>query len=1052
MSDTARRTPLPDPADTPGALGPHRSEERRPFPQELGFASPHAGPVASATPSGDPGTQIQPGLFLGIDVGSTTVKLVAVSPRGQLLAHRYARANGQPRETLLRESRLLERELRARPTLGLGLTGSGGEPVARIIGGIHANELVTQSRAVGACHPEAHTVIEIGGQDSKFLSVRWDEARGQMALLDFAMNTLCAAGTGSFLDQQAQRLAIAIDEEFARIALASRSPARIAGRCTVFAKSDMIHWQQQGLPLCDILAGLCQALARNFTSVIGKGKSFAPPVLFQGGVARNAAVVRAFEEVLGLAAGELLVPEHPDLMPALGAALLAMDEVREGREHRFQGFDALESALRDGANEERSLAPLAPRPTILDLGAHASQESDGLPAAVCLGIDVGSISTNVVLLDADDRVVARRYLPTAGDPIGAVRRGLGEIGEETGDRVRVVGVGVTGSGRQLTGYYVGADVVRNEITAQARAAVAAVPDADTVIEIGGQDSKYIRLCDGVVVDFAMNNACAAGTGSFLEEQADRLGISIQTDFARTALAAPAPSCLGERCTVFMESDLVHHQQRGATVENLTAGLAYSIARNYLNRVVGGRPVGKRILFQGGVAHNASVVSAFEGLLGRALTVPPHHDVTGAIGAAMLAREARAGRPAEPTRFRGFDVDGRRHATRGFVCRACANLCDVQKVTVSDERPLFFGARCERFERAGEKGTKGAEGIPDLFAERSALLLGDHQDPGARSPGRRRIGIPRVLTFHELFPFWRAFFRHLDMDVVLSDGTHPGIVQRAAHQAASETCFPIKLVSGHVLDLLEKDVDDIFLPAVLDREDPAPGQPHNHYCPLIPASSYMVKARLDIERRGVGVLAFPLGLREPRTRRYELKVLARRLGVPLRKVLAAAERGDEAQRAFCDAVRRRGEEVLSGLAEEGPPAVVVVGRPYSTCDPGACQNLPQKLRKLGALPIPVDFLAGRQVDLSSEHPDMYWRSGQEILGSARVVSAHPRLHCIYLTSFQCGPDSFLLTYFRRASNGKPFLELELDDHTAEAGMLTRCEAFLDSLGSARERRR
>jgi predicted CoA-substrate-specific enzyme activase len=481
MSDTARRTPLPEPADRPGAL--HRSEEQHPFSGERRFPSPHASGLASATPSGDPFTETRPGFFLGIDVGSTTVKLVAVSASGQLLAHRYARANGQPRETLLRESHLVERELRERPTLGVGLTGSGGEPVARIIGGIHANELVTQSRAVGACHPEAQTVIEIGGQDSKFLSVRWDAARGQMALLDFAMNTLCAAGTGSFLDQQAQRLGIAIDEEFARIALASRSPARIAGRCTVFAKSDMIHWQQQGLPLSDILAGLCLALARNFTSVIGKGKSFVPPVLFQGGVARNAAVVRAFEEVLGLAGGELVVPEHPDLMPALGAALLAMDEVREGREHQFHGFGALESALRDGADEERSLAPLAPRPTVLDLGACAGQGSDGVPVPVCLGIDVGSISTNVVLLDGDDRVVARRYLPTAGDPIGAVRRGLAEIGEETDGRVRVVGVGATGSGRQLTGYYVGADVVRNEITAQARAAVAAVPDADTVIEI-----------------------------------------------------------------------------------------------------------------------------------------------------------------------------------------------------------------------------------------------------------------------------------------------------------------------------------------------------------------------------------------------------------------------------------------------------------------------------------------------------------------------------------------------------------------------------------------
>jgi predicted CoA-substrate-specific enzyme activase len=1009
-------------------------------------------PAPSPTRRAIHGARYAHGIFLGIDVGSTTVKLVAVDPGGELLFHRYVRANGQPRETLLAAGGLLDDEIPGAPTLGVGLTGSGGEPVARIVGGIHANELVTQSRAVGAFHRDARTVIEIGGQDSKFLSVRWDEARGQMTLVDFAMNTLCAAGTGSFLDQQAQRLGIEIDGEFARVALASQSPARIAGRCTVFAKSDMIHWQQQGVPLGDILAGLCLALARNFKSVIGKGKSFDPPVLFQGGVARNRAVARAFEDVLGLDPGGLVVPKHPDLMPAIGAALLAADEAREGREHPFHGFEALAASLRDGADRERSLAPLASRPATVNFEPRAPRPGNGLPTPVHLGIDVGSISTNVVLLDESDRVVARRYLPTAGDPIAAVRRGLTEVGEETGARVRVVGVGVTGSGRALTGHYVGADVVRNEITAQARAAVAAVPDADTIIEIGGQDSKYIRLAQGVVVDFAMNNACAAGTGSFLQEQADRLGISIKTDFARKALAAPAPACLGERCTVFMESDLVHHQQRGASLPNLTAGLAYSIVRNYLNRVVGGRPVGERILFQGGVAHNTSVVSAFESVLGRRLTVPPNHDVTGAIGAAILAREARAAQPVETTKFRGFDVTDRPHASRNFVCRACANLCEVQRVTVSGESPLFFGARCERFENAGPKDAGERDVIGDLFAERNALLFGDYEDPGPRRAGRRRIGIPRALTFYELFPFWRAFFRHLELDVVLSDGTSPRIVHEAAHAAASETCFPIKLISGHVLDLLEKDVDDVFLPAVLDREAPAPGQKNSHYCPLIPASSYLVRARLEIEKRGASVLAFPLSLQELRSRSHDLKVLARRLGVPLHKVRTAARHGGEAQQAFSQAVRQRGQEVLEGLAEDGPPAVVVVGRPYNTCDPGVCQDLPRKLRRLGALPIPVDFLAGGRVDLGSEHEDMYWRSGQEILGTAHIVSADRRLHCIYLTNFHCGPDSFLLTYFRRAMSGRPFLELELDDHTAEAGILTRCEAFLDGLAPHREKKR
>lgn len=984
-------------------------------------------------------------IALGIDVGSTTVKLVVLDPAGKILAHRYVRANGQPRETLLRASRVLDEDFGEARVVAAGLTGSGGCAVARLVGGVHRNELVTQTRAVGVLHPEARTVIEIGGQDSKFLSVEWDEASGQMVLGDFAMNALCAAGTGSFLDQQAERLGIRIDGEFARLALASRSPARIAGRCTVFAKSDMIHLQQEGSPLADILAGLCQALARNFRSVIGKGKRFAPPVLFQGGVARNAAVAKAFEEVLSLKPGELIVPEHCDLMAAIGAAHVALDEHREGRAHPFHGFGPLEDAVRAGGNGDQSLPPLAPRPE--ETPCFSFPAPDGAPTAVYLGVDVGSISTNLVLLDAHDRVVARRYLPTAGRPLDAVREGLDQIGAEMGERLEVLGVGTTGSARHLVGQYVGADVVRNEITAQARAAVAIDPAVDTVFEIGGQDSKFIRIDRGVVVDFAMNNACAAGTGSFLEEQAERLDLSIRDDFATLALQAPAPACLGERCTVFMESDLVHHQQRGASVDNLTAGLAYSIVHNYLNRVVGSRVVGSRVLFLGGVAHNAAVASAFETVLGRPVRVPPHHDVTGAIGAALLAREARTSGGARSTRFRGFACARRRYEARSLVCRACPNLCEVKQVAVDDEPPSFYGARCDRFEDAAARTQReDAGGRPpaaDLFAERSRLLLGEYEDPGPRSAGRLRVGLPRVLAFHDIFPFWRAFFRSLDMDVVLSDATHPGLVRATAQHAAAETCFPVKLVFGHVLDLLEKDVDVVFLPSVVDREDPSPGQPHSHHCPLIPASPHMVKAHVDVEARGARYVTFPFHLRDGQTRRRELRAAAAALGVPLRRVLAAAARGDEALGAFAQATRRLGEEALAKLPPDRP-GVVLVGRPYNTCDPGVCLDLPRKLRKLGAVPIPIDCLPVREVDLTDVHPDMYWRSGQDILGAARLVAGDDRLQAVYLTSFHCGPDSFLLSYFRRLMGAKPYLELEVDDHTAEAGMLTRCEAFLDSL--------
>ncbi len=987
-------------------------------------------------------------VFLGIDVGSTTVKAVAVNRSARLLAHRYVRAHGQPRPTILSAVRDVFQTVDPSGIRAVGLTGSGGGAIAAVIGGSHVNELIAQTRAVGEFYPQARTVIEIGGQDSKFLSLQWDDATHRMNLLDFAMNTVCAAGTGSFLDQQAERLGIAIDHEFAALALESRSPARVAGRCTVFAKSDMIHLQQKGTPLPDILAGLCLALARNFKSTIGKGKAFIPPILFQGGVAYNGGVVSAFETALNVERGELIVPEHHWLMPAMGAALMAMDELDHGRAVAFLGLDPLEDAVRAAPTARKRLPPLADEP-LPDSQADVTAPPVRVPRSlepVYVGVDVGSISTKVVLIDRDAQVLARRYLPTAGAPLNAVRRGLREVGLEAAAWADVRGVGATGSGRYLTADFVGADVVRNEITAQARAATAIDPTVDTIFEIGGQDSKYVRLDHGAVVDFAMNSACAAGTGSFLEEQADRLKIDIERDFSRLAFASAAPACLGERCTVFMESDLVHHQQQGARVDELTAGLAYSIAQNYLNRVVDGRSVGRNVFFQGGVAGNPSVVAAMRKLTGRRITVPPHHEVTGAIGAAILAMEQMEG----ATRFGGFDLSTREYEATTFECKACANLCEISKVVIDREPPIFSGARCDKFEEAGRTPAQGTTAdIPDLFAERAALLLGEYSAPNGRRNGRRRVAIPRALVFHDLFPYWRTFFGGLDIELITSDSTNPRIVRRTLEAASVETCLPVKLVYGHVLDLLERDADFIFLPSVINRENPAPGQSANMYCPFIPAASHLVRAHVESNGGQHRVLHFPLHLLWNEVGRGELKQLAGQLGVTKRRVIDAADAAAVAQREFYAALRRRGREVLAQL-DGTRPAAVLVGRPYNACDPGACQDLPLKVRKLGVLPIPMDFLALETVDVSARYGNMFWRSGQDILAAATLIRDDPRLNAIYLTNFNCGPDSFIIGFFREIMGDKPFLELELDDHMADAGVVTRCEAFFESLKGERGR--
>jgi len=985
-------------------------------------------------------------VHLGLDVGSVSVKLVAVTSSGEVLREWYVRHHARPMKTVVEVLREAEEEF-GRDRLGtIAATGAGVAEIARLLGAHYVNEVVAQARAVEHLAPQVRTVIEMGGSDSKLIFLKPDEATGRLTVADFAMNTMCAAGTGSFLDQQASRLKLDIETEFGELALRSEHPPRMAGRCSVFAKSDMIHLQQQATPDYDIVAGLCFALARNLKSNLGRGAEFTPPVAFQGGVASNRGVVRAFTEVLGLKPGELIIPPYHRSTGAIGAVLSALDE---GVEARYRGCEALATeAAKPPELEGNTLEPLefVGDPSERHyLGEPEQPPPPGTKVAGYLGVDVGSLSTNVVIIDEEKRLLAKSYLPTAGRPLEAIQQGLREVYEKVGDRVEIRGVGTTGSGRYLTGDFVGADVVRNEITSQATGSALIDPEVDTIFEIGGQDSKYISLENGVVVDFEMNHACAAGTGSFLEEQAERLGINIVEEFGRLALSSKAPVRLGERCTVFMESDLVHYQQRGASVDELCAGLAYSIVHNYLNRVVGHRRIGKRIFFQGGVAANRAVVAAFEKVLGKPVIVPRHHDVTGAIGVAVLALEHQKARgPNAPTRFRGFDLSRRSYHVESFVCTDCPNNCEVKKVTIEGEEPLFYGSRCDKYNLKKRKSL--GEHLPDLFAERERFLL-EGYDPRRGDPARPTVGLPRALFFHELLPFWRTFFEALGFNVLVSPVTNKNIVRQGVETVSAESCFPVKVMHGHVMHLLEAGVDYLFLPSVINMPPEFPDQDTHYVCPYSQTIPYFVQSSIDFSRTRTRLLApvihFDRGIPDLET---SLVRMGRELGKKPREVRRALARAAEAQERFRRRCRERGEEVLRGLSEEDR-ALVIVSRPYNGCDRGVNLDLPKKLRDLGVLAIPMDFLPLEEVSLSPDWRNMFWKYGQRILAAAKLIRRNPLLHAVYITNFGCGPDSFLTTFFRRQMGRKPALLLEIDEHSADAGIITRCEAFLDSLAGA-----
>ncbi len=972
-------------------------------------------------------------LFLGIDIGSITVKTALFDANKVLLSAASIRILGDPVSSLMNELTALTSRFPEVRIEAAGITGGGGKQIADIIGARFVNEILAQASFAEHFHPQARTIIEMGGEDAKLIRLSQDAAGDRIKIEDFSMNTACAAGTGSFLDQQASRLHFTI-EEFSRIALSSKNPPRVAGRCSVFAKSDMIHLQQIATPDYDIVAGLCFAMARNFKATIGKGKKILPPLLFLGGVAANLGMRRAFQEVLRLSDGDLVVPEHFDTSGAMGAALVVMQQREQAAPYR--GLSALAASL--SKTEKHVSSTMGPLGS--PAGIMPNPDHDGAPDSLVeafLGVDVGSVSTNVVVIDRQMRVLSKRYLPTAGRPIEAVKQGLAEVGAEIGSRVRIMGSGATGSGRYLTGDMIGADVVRNEITAQAAAAAVIDPSVDTIFEIGGQDAKFISLRNGAVVDFEMNKACAAGTGSFLEEQAERLGISIKDEFADRAFRSSSPCGLGERCTVFMESDLVHYLNKGATVGELSAGLAYSIVYNYLNKVVAGKKVGDRIFFQGGVAANKAVVAAFEKITGKPVTVPPHHEVTGAIGAAILAMRDHRGLPGA---FKGFDLSKRAYTIATFECRECSNQCDIRKVSFDGEAPLFYGSRCEKYD-VKKKSSPGSA-LHDFFAERERLLFATGPSCDRPAP---TVGIPRMLFLHDELPFWQAFFTALGYRVALSDRTNRTLVNKGLEVAAAETCFPAKVALGHIQDLLDKKVDILFLPSFIRFPDVHDKTSGSQACPYVQSLPYIARASLSFGK--TRTVEPVLHLHDPRHRRTSLMQIGAALGknrIAMRKAQRMAE---AAQEKFSSAIEERGAEVLSSL-KPGEKALVLIGRSYNTCDTGLNMNLPAKIRSLGVQAIPLDFLPLHRVDLTGWE-NMYWRSGRRIIAAARFMRGHPGLYPVYITNFGCGPDSFITHFFRREMGDKPYLQLEIDEHSADAGAITRIEAFLDSLKNTGE---
>ena len=1075
-------------------------------------------------------------IYVGLDVGSVSAKLAAILPpenqalpnvpsgvlsfvrasssveraiAAKLFLSPYRRTYGNP----LQAAKELLAELRtALPQEGVVLirvTGSGARTLAPALNAHSENEFKAIACTFCQIYPEVHTIFEIGGQSSKYLRLAEGEGKGKATgsnaktyatgIVDYATSGECAAGTGSFLDQQATRLKYRVEDIGAVVAKA-KCAARIAGRCSVFAKSDMIHAQQRGYSTEEVLKGLCEAVARNFKSNIVRGKTVLPRVAFVGAVSQNRGVVQALAEAFHLNEAELFVPDEYAWVGAIGCALLERTQNEQLAAPRQPGR-RWEAATYEAGNHGE-LAPLSMNHVFLlrdhpDASRMSTLPSNDVKVPTYLGIDVGSVSTNLALLDDEGKLLHGIYLRTAGRPIEVVQEGLQEIDALFRGKIVVRGVGTTGSGRELIGELVGADTINDEITAHKTGAMfvhqrlvksqvaSAFSDdgqsgeVDTIFEIGGQDSKFISIDRGVVVDFAMNEACAAGTGSFLEEQAERMGIQIKNEFSEHALASRNPAKLGERCTVFMERDVTAWMHRGASIKDLAAGLAYSVAENYLNRVVRGRKIGSVIYFQGGTAYNDSVAAAFSQILGKTVIVPPHNGIIGAIGMALIAQKvmqskeyarervevaafaASAGTDVShsctttiryPSRtfstFRGFDLNQTSFHTREFVCKACSNYCDMKEITV-DGRKTYWGDKCsDKFRKYAR--TERRPVIEDLMAYHDHALVEDFLPS---HNGSRRVGVPQATYYYDRFPFWRTYLEGVGFEVVVSGPTDQSIATSGAELSIAEPCFPVQIAHGHIHSLLrgtEKrpPVDFVFLPNVMDMEAPD-SHVASHLCPWNQTLPFVVRAAPAFEKSRELFLTPTLYFRAGRRHvKYQLARYFERLGVSCRESNTAVDAAYVAQARFTEKLLEEGKRACEMLQATGEPAVVLVGRPYNLYDRNGNCDIPRKLRDLyGVNVLPMDFLPLDDRPGNDLHPNMFWNSGRRILEAGRFARERENLHLIYITNFKCGPDSFI-KHFLRDTTKTPFLVLQFDGHGNDAGYLTRCEAYLDSKGLLR----
>ena len=974
-------------------------------------------------------------LKIGIDVGSTTVKVVVLDEQDHLLFRSYERHLSMVREKTCELLRRAQPILEGQQVKTV-ITGSAGLGLAKSAKVDFVQEVFATAEAVERFIPDTDAVIELGGEDAKIIFFQGS--------LEERMNGSCAGGTGAFIDQMATLVGVTADE-LDQLSLHYEKIYPIASRCGVFAKSDIQPILNQGARKEDVAASIFQAVVDQTVAGLAQGRDITGKVVFLGGPLHFLMGLRQrFQETLKLDDDHAVFPENGDCFAAIGAALCSEGY---GVSTYEDVYDRLVKSVEDRGGTQ-TMPPLFASQAEYDqfIARHNSKKPPEVDAEhytgkAYLGIDAGSTTTKVCLIDPDGGLLYTYYSSNRGNPVSVILEQLHAIYEKFGSRITIAGSAVTGYGEDLikSAFQVDAGLV--ETVAHFRAASHFSPGVDFIIDIGGQDMKCFKIRNNAVDSIMLNEACSSGCGSFIETFAKALGYSI-ADFSKMGLLAKHPVNLGSRCTVFMNSSVKQAQKDGATVEDISAGLSISIVKNAVYKVIraaSADDLGKNIVVQGGTFLNDGVLRAFELELGRNVTRPVIAGLMGAYGAALTARDLGLDKSAILTeeQLKSFA-----HKSNPTTCKGCTNHCSLTINLFDGGRRFISGNRCSK--PLGGKKTE----MPDMFHYKYSKLRA-MEGKGTGTGARGRMGIPFGLNMYENLPFWYTLFTKLNFEVVLSPESSRGIYLKGQHTIPSDTvCYPAKLLHGHVEALVEAGVDAIWYPCMSYNNDEGIGD--NHYnCPVVAYYPELLAANVPALQKTKFLDPYVGLWRHKDCAKRLSELLFTEFGIPKKETKAAVEAAYDAYNAYVEDVHQTGEAYIEQARQEGRPIIVMAGRPYHI-DPEINHGINDLITSFGFVLITEDTLAYRE-GYETRTVLNQWTFQSRMYNAARYVCAQKDMQMVQLVSFGCGTDAITTDELRSIleQGGKLYTQLKIDDITNLGAVKIRIRSLMAAMDARKE---